>query len=149
MLTTPFGGSHMAKYANILHTLLISYVKLEDWEMHDQTNTGWIYATIHEKYYTNISLLKHDVRFSTSRKLKAMFKVSTLSFHAGIALYLNGAVYHNFVTKRSSRLVARCKSADQDSFMVHAWRCVILFSSCRSGIPDEMDQQYGVFVTLI
>jgi hypothetical protein len=33
--------------------------------------------------------------------------------------------------------------------MDHAWTCFITFSSCRSGIPDEMDQQYGVLVTLI
>jgi hypothetical protein len=148
MLTTPFDGSPTAKYADIIHTLLISYVTLEDLKMHDQTNTGWIYTTIHGKYYINIGLLKHDIRLSASRKLNTMFKVSTLSFHAAIALCLTGAVYHNFVMKRSSRLVARCKSADWDSFMVHAWRR-LTFSSCRSGIPDEMDQQYGVLVTLI
>ena len=104
----------MAKYADIIHTLFVLYVTLEDGKIHGQRNTGQIYTTIHEKYYMNIEkyymnmgLLKHDFRFSASRILKAMFKVPTLSFHAGIALYMIGAVYHNFVTQCSSR----CKSA--------------------------------------
>jgi hypothetical protein len=60
----------------------------------------------------HIGFLKPDFRFSASRKLKKMFKVSTLSFRAGIALYLTGAAYHNFVMKRNSRLVDRYKFAD-------------------------------------
>jgi len=38
-----------------------------------------------KQYYMDVSLLKPDLRFEASRRLKKIFKVSPLHFHAGTA----------------------------------------------------------------
>ena len=86
-----------------------------------------VLSAVCERY---TGLLKPGFRVTPSSRLKKLFKVSALSFHAGIAgdrlegpCFLLprwiGAVCR-FPTKLSSRAVARCGSADWDSCMVHA-----------------------------
>jgi hypothetical protein len=53
--------------------------------MHGQTYEDEDYAAMQKQYYMNISLLKPGLRFEASRRLKKMFNVSPLHFHAGTA----------------------------------------------------------------
>ena len=84
-----------------------------------------------KKYYTNTSLLQHGFRVPASWGLKKIFKVSTLSFHAGMAgerllgllssTTSDGGSLPRFRMKLPSRTVWKCGSAHSNSYMVHAW----------------------------
>ena len=92
--------------------------------------------------------LKPGFRVTPSWRLKKLFKVSALSFHAGTAgdrlegpcflLPLRTGVVYRLPRKLSSRAVARRGSADWDSCMVHAWWCPITFSFCSWRILEQL-----------
>jgi len=97
--------------------------------------------------YRNTSLLKHGFRVKACWWLKKMLKVSTLPFHAANAgdrllepSFLPPVWLGLFTTishELASRAVTRCRSADWDSVMVHAWWCSVTFSSRCLGILEE------------
>jgi hypothetical protein len=87
----------------------------------------------------NIRLLNHAFQVMASWQLKEIFTVSALSFHANTAgdRLLGPFFLPSCLTRAASRAVARCGSADLESFMVQAWLCSTTISSCSSGILEQ------------
>jgi hypothetical protein len=123
--------------------------------MNSQSNRRWIGKTMLEKHFMNMGLLKCSFRVTVCWRLKKIFKVSTSSFHAGIAgdtlLWsyilppcLTGVIYRDFLRKIPSRAVARCGFADYDSFVFHAWwRTTTFFLAFReflNSVSGTMDR---------
>jgi hypothetical protein len=89
----------------------------------------------------NISLLKHGFQVWASWRLKKMFKVSTFSFHAGIAgdrllepyflpPHLTGAVYCDFLWNVLPELLLQDVHLQTRTHLCYAWWCSNTFYSC-------------------
>jgi hypothetical protein len=89
----------------------------------------------------NISLLKHGFQVWASWRLKKMFKVSTYSFHAGIAgdrllesyflpPHLTGAVYCDFLWNVLPELLLQDVHLQTRTHLCYAWWWSNTFSSC-------------------
>jgi len=119
------------------------YVQGEQ-KLHGQTFRRWIYTLIQGKIYCmTIGLLKCG--FSSYDLIIEENALSVpLSFHANIGGDTSGTLISStkrdwsclpwFLMKLPRRIVARCGSADCDSFMVHAWGCSTTFLYSRGEI---------------
>ena len=120
--------------------------------MYGQTNRRWIYSTIQnntiqyntKKSYMNMGLLKHGSTLIASWWLKRMCKVSTSSFHAGIAgdrllghyilpLHLTG-LFAMICYEKSSQSCWKMWIWRPGFVCSYAWWCSTTFFSCMLGI---------------
>ena len=113
------------------------------------------------EYYISLGCLRYGFQLAASWRLRNLFKVSSLSFHCrrqtSWTVLLSTTSFWGCLprrpTKRPSRAVWRCRTADKDLFMAHAWWFWNTFSSCISGILEKRDgirdQQHALSIPLI
>jgi len=116
--------------------------------MHGHTYRKWIYTTVQQKKI-------HKRRPSEARlpsNSSLTIKQDAPSVHLWVfmqalqeqlarTLPSSATCYWGYLprlaTKRPSRAVARCGSAEWDLFMLHAWWCSSTFSHCSSRILER------------